>query len=171
MDFMTMRPFDPHYSTRRWLKLGLAISGAIAGAVFGIVLTRIGKVVAGAPPATLANYAWNAALFGVMAGFVSPIVAWSVLRRVPLWRTIIEPLGLAVAGGCAAVVLGVPALILVGPPAGLALGFYWLQRRYPDPDRLLLAASDHELANEISPRDRGLHDNRIPSRNKPTTSS
>jgi hypothetical protein len=36
---------DPHFSTRRWLKVGLAVGGAPAGAAFGFVLTRLGKIV------------------------------------------------------------------------------------------------------------------------------
>ena len=127
-----MALFDSHFATRRWLTLGLTIGGALAGAAFGIVLTRLGKIVAGAPPATLANYAWNAAVFGVIAGVVSPLVSWAVLRRVPLWRTVVEPLAYAFAGGTAAVVLGSPLLLLVLPPVGLTLGFVRLQRRYPD---------------------------------------
>jgi predicted transporter len=127
-----MQLVDPELSTRRWLKVGLAVGGAVAGAAFGVVLTRLGKIVAGAPPATLANYAWNAAVFGVVAGIVSPVVSWSVLRRAPLWRTVIEPLAFAVAGGAAAVILGAPVLLFVLPPAGLVLGFVRLQRRYPD---------------------------------------
>ncbi|HEY7236943.1 MAG TPA: hypothetical protein VH539_22475, partial [Gemmatimonadaceae bacterium] len=74
---MSRTPFDPARATRRWLKFGLTVGGAVAGALFGIVLTRLGKIVADAPPATLANYAWNATVFGVLAGVVSPIVSWS----------------------------------------------------------------------------------------------
>jgi hypothetical protein len=123
-------------STRRWLNVGLAVSGFLAGAVFGIVLTRLGKMVTGAPPATLGNYAWNAVACGVMAAIVSPLVSWAALRRVPLWRTVAEPLGYALAGGAAAVVLATPVLLLVLPPLGLALGFVRLQRRYPEPHTL-----------------------------------
>lgn len=127
-----MHRFNPALATRRWLKVGLVISGAVAGIIFGIVLTRLGKIVAGAPPATLANYAWNAAVFGVVAGVVSPLIAWSELRRAPLWRTVLEPLGYALAGGAAAVVVGSGALLLALPPLGLALGYVRLHRRYPD---------------------------------------
>jgi hypothetical protein len=118
--------------SRRWLQVGLTIAGTVAGAVFGLVLTRLGKIVAGAPPATLANYAWNAGVFGVFGGIVSPIVSWSALRRVPLWRTIVEPLAYALAGGAAAVVIGSGALLLALPPLGLVLGFVRLRRRYPE---------------------------------------
>ena len=123
---------QPEYATRRWLKVGLVVSGALAGAVFGVILTRLGKIVAGAPPADFANYAWNAMVFGVMAAIVSPLVTWSALRRAPLWRTIVEPLSYALAGGAAAVVLGIGSLILILPPVGLAFGFMRLQQRYPD---------------------------------------
>src|SRR5690348_337277 len=94
------------------LTAGQSVTGAIAGAAFGIVLTRLGKIIAGAPPATFANYVWNATVFGVLAGIVSPIISWSALRRVPLWRTVAEPLGYALAGGAAAVVAGSGVLLL-----------------------------------------------------------
>jgi len=141
-----MQGLEPALSTRRWLKVGLTVGGALAGAAFGIVLTRLGKIIAGAPPATLANYAWNAAVFGIMAGIVSPIVAWTTLRRVPLWRTLVEPLGYALVGGAAAVVVNVPVLILVLPPVGLALGVARLHRRYADPHALPSAPPPQSLS-------------------------
>ena len=124
---------DPYYATRRRLKGGLVVAGAVAGMAFGVLLTRLGKLVSGAPDATFENYAWNAAVFGILAGVVSPIVSWAVLRRVPLWRTIIEPLAWAVAGGSVAVIAGVPSMILWLPPVGLMVGFANLHRRFPDP--------------------------------------
>jgi hypothetical protein len=144
--------------TRRLLQFGLVVAGAVAGAVFGLVLTRLGKIATGAPPATLANYVWNAAVFGAMAAVVSPLVTWSELRRVPLWRTVVEPLAAAVAGGCAAVILGVPVLILVGPPVGLLLGFVNLRRRYPDRvnvDELPLALDALRLMEAVDQPGRG----------------
>jgi predicted transporter len=128
-----MQPIDPITSTRRWLKVGLAVGGALAGAAFGIVLTRLGKIVTGAPPATLANYVWNAGVFGGLAGIVSPIVSWTTLRRAPLWRTVAEPLAYALAGGGISVVLGTPVLLVILPPAGLAIGISRLATRYRDP--------------------------------------
>lgn len=129
--------FNHRLTTRRGLQFGLVVAGALAGAVFGIVLTRLGKLATGAPPATLANYVWNAAVFSVFAGVISPLVTWSALRRAPLWRTVTEPLVAAVAGGCIALVLGAPLLILALPPIGLGLGFANLRRRYPEPSRLI----------------------------------
>jgi hypothetical protein len=123
--------FNPYFATRRRLRIGLVIAGAFGGVVFGIILTRLGKIATGAPPATLANYAWNAAVFGLLAGIISPIISWSALQRVPLWRTIAEPLIAAAAAGATAVILGLPVLLLLLPPVGLALGFLNLRRRYP----------------------------------------
>jgi hypothetical protein len=127
-----MRLFDPTSATRRWLKLGLTVSGMIAGGVFGLVLTRLGKIVAGAPPASFFNYAWNAAVFALLGGIVSPIVSWSALRRVPVWRTVVAPLAYAIAGGAVAVIAGSGLLLLALPPVGLALGFARLRHRYAE---------------------------------------
>lgn len=124
--------FDPSLATRRKLKAGLVVAGALAGFVFGLILTRLGKIVAGAPPATIGNYLWNAVFLAVMAGICSPILSWAFLQRAPLWRTILEPLIWMAAGGAAAVTLGVPVLILILPPIGLAVSIWNLRRRYPD---------------------------------------
>jgi hypothetical protein len=148
-----MRVFNPYFTTRRWLQVGVTVAGVVAGAAFGVILTRLGKIVAGAPPATIGNYAWNAAVFGVLAGVVSPLVTWSALRSVPLWRTIAVPLISAVAGGCVAVIVGAPVLILVLPPVGLALGFAHLHRRYPERHALLAVpppGEDHAADERVS---------------------
>src|SRR5688500_14867780 len=113
----------PTLSARHRLTAGLVAAGFCAGAIFGVAITVFGKIVAGAPPATPANYLWNAVVFGVAAAVVSPVVTWSALRRVPLWRTVVEPLTLAVAGGALAVMAASPALCLILPPAGLLIGF------------------------------------------------
>jgi hypothetical protein len=143
-----MKLLDPYSSTRRWLKVGLATSGALAGATFGIALTRLGKIITDAPPATVENYAWNAAVFGLVAAVVSPVVSWSMLRRAPLWRTVAEPLGYAVLGGGAAVFLGVPMLLIALPPAGLVFGFARLRHRYPDAPADAPALPSARPANE-----------------------
>jgi hypothetical protein len=39
----SMRVFSPYFATRRWLKVGITIAGVIAGAAFGVILTRLGK--------------------------------------------------------------------------------------------------------------------------------
>jgi hypothetical protein len=120
----------PFLSIRHRLIAGLAAAGFCAGAVFGVAITVFGKIIGDAPPATIANYGWNATIFGVAAAVVSPFVTWSALRRVPLWRTVVEPLALAVAGGALGVVAASPAAFLILPAVGLLFGFARLSRAY-----------------------------------------
>lgn len=123
--------FDRNLAVQRRIAFGLTIAGFAAGAVFGAALTVLGKIVAGAPPPTLGNYLWNAAVFGGLAAVVSPVVSWAALRNVPLWRTIVEPLALAVAGGAVGVLAGSGILFLALPPVALVAGFVHLSRAYP----------------------------------------
>src|SRR5690606_7151662 len=115
------------------ITIGLVVAGATAGAVAGAALTPLGKLVAGAPPATLANYAWNMAAFGMMAAVVSPFVTWSALRRVPLWRTLVEPLVGILAGAGIGVALGSGAAFLLLSVGGMMAGMIRLGYRYREP--------------------------------------
>jgi hypothetical protein len=119
------------FGIRSRVTVGLIAAGAVAGALFGVVLTIFGKILGGAPSADFANYVWNATVFGILAGIFSPLVTWAALRRAPLWRTVAEPLALAVAGGALGMAVGSGVLFLALPPAGLALGFAHLSRKYP----------------------------------------
>jgi hypothetical protein len=110
--------------------LGLAAAGAIAGAVAGIAVTVLGKVVTGAPPATAANYGWNMAVFGVLGAVCGPTVTWAALRRVPLWRTVAEPLAAAVGAAAVGVLAGSPALFLLLPLLGAAAAVLRLRHAY-----------------------------------------
>lgn len=116
----TKKYLDPARPTRRWVTAGLMFGGAVAGAVVGLVLTVLGKIVAGAPPADMANYLWNAGVFGAIGAGLAPVVTWSALRRVPLWRTIAEPLVASVIGASIGVVLGSGAAFLLLAPLGAA---------------------------------------------------
>ena len=116
-----MRKYDdPSRNTRRGITAGLILGGAIAGAVFGALLTPLGKIVAGAPPADMGNYVWNATSFAIFGAVLAPIVTWAGLRRAPLWRTIVEPLAGAIAGVGLGVLAGSPLLFLLGFPVGAA---------------------------------------------------
>ena len=115
------------------LVAGLALAGAVAGALAGAAITPLGKLVAGAPPATATNYLWNMAVFGAMAALVSPFVTWTAHRRVPIWRTLVEPLAGAVAGAGVAVLLGSGIAFLLLAPAGLVAAMLRLGRKYRDP--------------------------------------
>jgi hypothetical protein len=138
---MTMTKYlDPARGTRRWITLGLALGGAVAGAGVGLVLTILGKIVAGAPPADTANYLWNAEVFAVMGAAIAPLATWSALRAVPFWRTIAEPLGGSILGAGLGVLLGSGlAFLLLVPLGGLAavarLHFAYRARALPRPKR------------------------------------
>jgi hypothetical protein len=107
---------EPARFTRWGITLGLGVGGAVAGAIAGLALTPIGKFVADAPPADLANYLWNAWTLGVVGAVSAPTVIWSALRHVPLWRTIAEPLTGAVVGAGAGALIGSgPAFLLLMP--------------------------------------------------------
>jgi hypothetical protein len=121
---------DPARATRRSLTFGLTVSGALAGAVVGMAMTVLGKIVAGAPPADAANYLWNASAFGVIGAILGPKVTWTTLRRVPLWRTVAEPLAGAVLGATIGVLLGSGVVFLLLAPLGATAAVARLGRAY-----------------------------------------
>jgi hypothetical protein len=141
-------------AVRLRLQAGLMLAGAIAGALVGAGMTVLGKIVTGAPAATSANYVWNMAAFGLMAAVVSPLVTWSALRRVPLWRTVVEPLAGALVGAGIGVALGSGVAFLLLAPLGLAAAMFRLARRYRDPAvaRLTADATLVRTPADVPPR-------------------
>ena len=127
-------PYMQQYFATRWrLRLGLIIAGVVGGAIVGAALTILGKIVTGAPPATIPNYVWNIVAFGLFGAVIGPIVTWSALRRVPLWRTMIEPVVAGVAGAAIGVAVGSPVLFLALLPVGIIaavtrLGFVYREK-------------------------------------------
>ena len=127
-------PYMQQYFATRWrLRFGLIIAGVVGGAIVGAALTILGKIVTGAPPATIPNYVWNIVAFGLFGAVIGPIVTWSALRRVPLWRTMIEPVVAGVAGAAIGVAIGSPALFLALVPVGIIaavtrLGFVYREK-------------------------------------------
>ena len=74
----------------------LASLGALGGAVSGVALTYLGNVISGySVTPGLGVYAWNAGIMAGLGAVFGPPLAWIMLRRVPLWRTLTEP---AIAG-------------------------------------------------------------------------
>lgn len=114
------------------LTLLLAVTGALGGALIGAALTVLGKIIASAPPATAANYGRNVLVFGVMGALTAPLVTWSALRRVPLWRTMLEPVLACVAGAVAGLLLGSPLAFLALPVLGVAIAVWRLNYVYRD---------------------------------------
>ena len=104
-----------------WL---LAAGGAAAGAATAILLTFLGTAVANA---TLENghvqYVFRPLYFAIVGAVGTPLISWSLMRRVPLWRAIVEPavggvvgtlLALAAIPVVSASILLQPALVLGG---------------------------------------------------------
>jgi hypothetical protein len=121
------------FATRRRLRVGLVIAGAVSGGIVGTAITVSGKIVAGAPPATLSNYLINVTWFGIFGAIIGPIVTWSALRRVPLWRTVLEPLVAGICGAAIGVAVGSPVLFLALVPiaigaAAARLGFVYREK-------------------------------------------
>lgn len=80
------------------LKITAALAGlgALGGAVSGVVLTYLGNIISGYPVTPgIDVYAWNVGIMVGLGAVFGPPFAWTALRRVPLWRTLLEP---AVAG-------------------------------------------------------------------------
>ena len=123
------------------INLILAILGGVVGAIAAIPLTWVGKVVSGAPPADLANYLWNIRAFGIMGAMFGPMLAWSSLRNVPLWRAALEPAIGAVVGAALGMMTGSGGLFVLGTATGLALPAWRLNRVYRELHRLDAAAA------------------------------
>lgn len=130
------------------INLVLAVIGAVVGALAAIPLTWVGKVLSGAPPADLANYLWNMRVFGIMGALFGPMLAWSSLRHVPLWRAALEPAIGALVGAALGMATGSGALFLLGAAAGLALPAWRLNRLYRHRQAL---PADHATAAQLEP--------------------
>ena len=119
---------DPARGTRWQITALLVVGGALVGALVGLALTVLGKIVAGAPPATAANHLWNATAFAVLGALLAPTVTWASLRHVALWRALVEPLAGAVLGAAVGVLLGSGIVFLLLAPIGAVLALVRLGR-------------------------------------------
>lgn len=125
----------PNWAVVR-ITLLLAVLGAVVGALAAIPLTWVGKVLSGAPPADLANYLWNIRALGIMGALFGPLLAWSSLRTVPLWRAALEPAVGAVIGAALGMMTGSGELFVLGTATGIALPAWRLNRVYRELPRL-----------------------------------
>ena len=104
--------------------------GLIFGALTAIALTYLGNRIAGAAhPPSVVVYRWNVTVFAIMGAVFSPVLAWSMLRNVPLWRTVAEPalVGLASTVLC---FVTAPMLFPVVVPGAIVLSAFRLSRAY-----------------------------------------
>ncbi len=113
------------------INIGLAVVGAIVFAVAAIPVTVLGKLATEAPdPATLSNYLINMRAFAVMGALFSPLLTWSALRRVPLWRALSEPALGGVIGATIGTFVGPAVGFLLLAPVGVAIASWRLARSY-----------------------------------------
>jgi hypothetical protein len=114
----------------------LVALGAVAGALIAIPLTYVGKLIAGAPAADIANYVWNMRIMAVAGAIFGPPMAWPTMRSAPLWRAFIEP----AVGGLVGVVAGYYIAgslgFFLGGGLGVAGATWRLHRAFPEPEHL-----------------------------------
>ncbi|MCC6241764.1 MAG: hypothetical protein IT353_02935 [Gemmatimonadaceae bacterium] len=134
------------------VSVALVAIGAIVGAFASIPLTMLGKVVAGAEPAILANFLWNAGVFGVLGAIGGPLLTWSALRHAPLWRAMLEPALGALAGAVLGSIIGGGVGFLVLTPIGLAAASWRLQRTFPTPARPIARGLDDSSVSQLLSR-------------------
>lgn len=101
--------------------LGLALAGAIMGAIAGgIVTVTVGVALEG--PRALGHtflYGMGAAFGAACGAILAPVASFAFLRHVPLWRVFVDTaIGTIVAGTATALLhLSIP-LVLVAGTAG-----------------------------------------------------
>ena len=115
---------------------GLAAASAVAGAFVADAVLGVALVVTQGPIAALRDpfvYAVGGAVGAVCGFFCGPIAAWTLLRKVPLGRAILEPSIVAAIGGALGLFLldnrGIWGPI-GGAVAGLLLAAIRLRREY-----------------------------------------
>ncbi len=122
----------------RWhIVLTACLLSGIAGALVSIPITWLGKVLGGAPPATTANFIWNMWVLGLFGVVIGPMVMWSALPRVPLWRAVVQPMVACVLGALAGAMLGSGFAFLGFAIAGVVLASWRLNYAYREPPALL----------------------------------
>lgn len=115
---------------------GLAVAGAVAGGVVANVVLATALAVTQGPPAVFRDplvYLVGGVVGGVCGLVSGPVAAWTLLRRVPLGRAILEPSVAAAIGGALGLLLAEPRGIwgpIGGALAGLLLAAIRLRREY-----------------------------------------
>lgn len=122
----------------------LAGIGAMGGAVAGVTLTFLGNVISGYPVTPgLDVYLWNAGIMAGLGAVCGPPLAWTMLRRVPLWRSLAEPALAGIAGSVVAMLLA-PSLFPVLVPGAILASALRLVYAYRDRE-------NHELEPPSGP--------------------
>ena len=115
---------------------GLAVASAVAGAAVADAVLATALVVTQGPMAGFRDplVYLVGGVVGAACGLVcGPVAAWTMLRKVPLGRAILEPSIAAEIGGAFVLLLAVPRGIwgpIGGAVAGLLLAAIRLRREY-----------------------------------------
>ena len=134
----------------------LAGIGAASGALAGVVLTFLGNLISGSPitPGVI-TYSWNVGVFAVTGAIFGPPLAWSMLRRVPLWRTLTEPALAGVIGSVVAMVAapGLFPVIVLAAIVASACRLNYVYRDHNRPAELPFPKESLGIRNGISHHD------------------
>jgi hypothetical protein len=115
---------------------GLAVASAVAGGIVANAVLAAALAVTQGPLAVFRDpivYLVGGAVGGVCGLVCGPIAAWTLLRKVPLGRAILEPSVAAAIGGALGLLLAEPRGIwgpIGGAVAGLVLAAIRLRREY-----------------------------------------
>jgi hypothetical protein len=115
---------------------GLAVASAVAGGLVANVVLATAMVVTQGPLAVSRDpfvYLVGGAVGGACGLVCGPLAAWTLLRKVPLGRAILEPSIAAAIGGALGLLL-VPRIWgpIGGAIAGLLLAAFRLRRQFRD---------------------------------------
>ena len=103
---------------------GLAAASAVAGAVVANTVLGVALLISNGPLAVFKDpfiYAIGGAIGAGCGFFCGPIAAWTMLRKVPLGRAILEPSIAAAIGGALGLLL-LPQRGIWGPIGGAVAG-------------------------------------------------
>ena len=115
---------------------GLAAASAVAGAFVADAVLGVAILVSQGPIAALKDpflYAIGGAVGAACGFFCGPIAAWTMLRKVPIGRAILEPsIAAAIGGGLGLMLLDTRGIWgpIGGAVAGLLLAAIRLRREY-----------------------------------------
>jgi len=91
----------------------LSAGGAFVGALTAVALSFLATAVANATtPVGHIEYHYGPAGFAFVGAVGTPTLTWLLMRRVPLWRAILEP----AVGGMLGTVLALATIPLLHPP-------------------------------------------------------
>jgi hypothetical protein len=126
-----------------WLATSLlAALGAVTGAAVGAALTLCSSLLFGLPRLPGTEYfLYNMTSFAGLGAVSAPLIAWLGLRRVPLWRAVLEPASVVLVAGLITIGLGVFLPIMALPTVALFASAWRLRRAYA-PSRDTLPPAD-----------------------------